>query len=345
VDNRPSTASGRFAGEGLPRWRRLRSLLESTRKKGPRALRYEAREFVRLYRSASADLASARSRRLAPDIVEYLNALVGEAHARIYDLPPLKRGAVGHWILNEVPARVAKAWPFVLVAAILFLSSWTLSFAAVSAKPATAAALMDRGTLASFDKMYSDPAFMKATGSEAAAEGSAAAVTWYIRNNVTVSFLSFALGAFFGLGSLVVVLVNGLSMGAIVGYVSASGHGRSIWTFMAAHSVFELAGLVLSAAAGLLLGWTLFRGGRAGRAAALKERTDDILALVTADVILTVGAAFIEGLFSPRRIGLDARLAVAFACLLLELGYFVVLPLRLRRRSKSLTAGGQAVQK
>lgn len=326
---RGRTASGRFVEAGILRWRRLAVLTASARKGGARALAEGASEFVRLYRAACADLSAARSRHLAPDIEEYLNAVVGEAHSVLYDFPPLPRGAARRWFLRDLPLRVSKAWPFLLASAIVVFAPWLLSWAVVSANSSAALALFDAETLRSFESMYRDPPFAGGSGDAA---GSGTAVAGYIQNNVSVSFLSVALGAFFGIGTLIVLVYNGLHIGGILGYISAIGYGPAIQTFIIAHSPFELAGLCLSGASGFLLGWTLLRAGPQGRVAAMKSKVDDILALLCADVMLTVLAAFIEGLVSPSPITVTGRMIIGGIALGLIVLYFVVLPLYLRRR-------------
>ena len=51
---------------------------------------------------------------------------------------------------------------------------------------------------------------------------------FYVYNNVGIALRCFALGIFGGLGSAFYLVQNGLSIGAILGYVASQGAGENI---------------------------------------------------------------------------------------------------------------------
>jgi uncharacterized membrane protein SpoIIM required for sporulation len=156
-------------------------------------------------------------------------------------------------------------------------------------------------------------------------EGSLAAA-FYIANNVGIGFLTVATGVFLGAGPLFFVVENGLSLGAISGYVTAKGAGAQIGRFVLAHSVFELTGLILSGACGLLLGWTILKAGRYTRAAALRASMDSFLPLLAAAALLTFLAAFLEAFIATSSLSVGGRALIAGGALLVLVGYFGVYP-------------------
>ena len=123
---------------------------------------------------------------------------------------------------------------------------------------------------------------------------------FYIQNNVSIDFRTFAGGIFYGIGTLFFTIFNGLAIGASAGYVHASGDPMKFWTFVAGHSAFELVGLHLASMAGLRLGWGMIRPGQLTRMAALIKNARESLVLLGGAGVLTFLAAFIEGFWSAH---------------------------------------------
>ena len=61
----------------------------------------------------------------------------------------------------------------------------------------------------------------------------------------------------FGLGSVFFLVYNGLTIGAVAGLVTAAGHGKNLLTFTCTHGAFELTAIVISATAGMVMGYAL----------------------------------------------------------------------------------------
>jgi uncharacterized membrane protein SpoIIM required for sporulation len=122
---------------------------------------------------------------------------------------------------------------------------------------------------------------------------------FYVRNNVGIAFRCFALGIFLGLGTVYVLVYNGIALGTFAGYVIAQGHGERFLSFVVSHGSFELTAIVISGAAGLILGHALVNPGRLSRSQAIRRR-----GLVAVQLVLGAGAmlgvaALIEAFWSP----------------------------------------------
>src|SRR5436190_20006082 len=101
---------------------------------------------------------------------------------------------------------------------------------------------------------------------------------FYIRNNVGVSFQSFAGGLFAGLGTLFFLAYNGAFSGALAGYLTDRGLSATFYSFIATHSAFELTAIVLSGAAGLRIGNALVAPARLTRLQSLVLAAPDCAA-------------------------------------------------------------------
>jgi uncharacterized membrane protein SpoIIM required for sporulation len=145
-------------------------------------------------------------------------------------------------------------------------------------------------------------------------------------NNVQVTLLVFAGGVLAGLGTLAVLVLNGVYLGAMLGLYDAYGAGRLIWTFVAPHGVLELSAICIAGGAGLWLGSGLVFPGRATRSAALAQRGRDAVSLLAGTTLLLVLAGSVEGFVSPSgapeavRLTTALTLAVVFAAYLLFAG-------------------------
>ncbi len=105
-----------------------------------------------------------------------------------------------------------------------------------------------------------------------------------ITHNVTVAILAFAVGMFFGIGTIAVLVQNGILLGVIGGTLVAGGDGAFFVELVAAHGVLELSCIVIAAAAGLRLGWALVHPG-------VKTRRESLVAEARPAVLMTIGVA------------------------------------------------------
>jgi uncharacterized membrane protein SpoIIM required for sporulation len=121
-------------------------------------------------------------------------------------------------------------------------------------------------------------------------------------NNIRVTFLSFALGITFGMGTLWVLWVNGLILGPLAMLYHRAGLGMDFWAHILPHGVLELPAIFLGAGAGLELGRALLLPGELPRIESLKAAARRGLPLLGGTVLLLVVAGVIEGFYTPKPI-------------------------------------------
>ena len=122
----------------------------------------------------------------------------------------------------------------------------------------------------------------------------------------------FAAGILFGVGAGLLLIYNGLIIGALLGVAIDAGTLADILRLVTAHGVLELSGIVVEGAAGLALGWALVDPGRLTRRAALAARARPAMAVVLGLIPFTVVAGLAEGFVSPAGAGWATVLAVGF---------------------------------
>jgi uncharacterized membrane protein SpoIIM required for sporulation len=140
-------------------------------------------------------------------------------------------------------------------------------------------------------------------------------------NNVGVAIACFAGGVFAGVGSVVLLGFNGLSIGATAGHFANAGLLGYLAAFIVGHGVLELFAIWVAGASGLLLGLAMVAPGDLTRSDAIRIRGRLATRLLTAVVVFLVIAGVIEGFVSAGTGPLALRIAVSASSLAFLLLY------------------------
>lgn len=250
------------------------------------------------YRQICQHLAIARCRRYSTALCARLEPLVLRAYQQLYRAPHRRWSAALHFLTRDFPQRVrADARLFWLCAALFYLPLLSMGLAVYNA-PELIYSLLSPEAVADLEAMYTPDA----TAAPRDASDKLAMFGYYIHNNIGLGFRTFAGGALLGIGAAFMLLLNGLFIGAISGYLTARGLTETFYTFVAGHGAFELTGIVLAGVAGLKLGWAVVAPGRMRRADALHQAAASGVRLVIGMAALLVLAAFIEAFWSANRL-------------------------------------------
>ncbi|CAL1520227.1 stage II sporulation protein M [Chitinophaga sp. MM2321] len=167
---------------------------------------------------------------------------------------------------------------------------------------------------------------------------------WIAKNNIQVSFLCFVGGIFLGVGTLYLLIRNGVMLG-VFQYIFFS-HGLGIKSILVIwiHGTLEISSIVIAGCAGIMLGNSLLFPGTRPRLDSLRKGAKDgIKIMVTLMPILTV-AAFLEG-FVTRYTEMPLLLSILILLVSLTfiLGYFIFYPIYLHRKGYSLSTTGKVI--
>lgn len=248
------------------------------------------------YRRLCQHLALARRRGYSAWLTGRLQGLMQRGHAVLYRTPPPRWRRLAAFFLAGFPRLVRAEAPYMLVAAALLYLPAIAIFAAIQWQPDLAAALFPPEQLAKFESMYDPNAPLAKLGRDSGSD--LAMFGFYIMNNITIGFRTFASGLLAGVGSILVLLTNGLMFGGVAGHLQAVGHGGPFWRFVVAHGSFELTAIVIAGGAGLQLGLRLVAPGRLRRIDALLEGGRRGAQLAAGVFAMLVIAAFIEAFWS-----------------------------------------------
>jgi uncharacterized membrane protein SpoIIM required for sporulation len=269
---------------------------------------HEAAQAVEDYRMLARDLATAR--RLAPESQarEFLETAYAQSHATLHRRAVRPLQAFVAVLRNDVPEVFASLLAHVAWVAVLFLLSigagaWLVytypDLIALFASPQLIATV-ERGTLWTESLLNVVP--------------SSVLSLQVLTNNVIVSLFAWSAGVLFGLGTFYIVALNGLMLGAVFAFTARHGLADDLFRFIFAHGTVELSVLVLSGAAGVVVGEALVRPSGPSRSESLREAVMRSGKLVFACVLLLLGCGFIEGYVSANSdVPFEARIAVGVA--------------------------------
>ena len=316
VARRGAAAAGALAGSPQasallqrqsPAWAEYRALLERARRRGLAALpEHEVSRFAALYREAAADLARARAYGASPDLLYALERQVGAGHNLLYRPGARSWRQLRDWLAFGFPALVRLRWRPIALAALCLFVPLFVSLGAVYREPARARELLPPGMIARAEegparqaagKGYVDvpEVFMPTMASG------------IIANNVQVTFLAFAGGILAGLGTVVTLVTNGVSIGAVAGLFASHGLLLYLLAFILPHGVLELSAICIAGGAGLWLGSALVLPGRQTRRQALVERGREAVSLLAGTAFLLLLAGLLEGFVSPADLPFPAK--------------------------------------
>lgn len=287
-------------------WEELEKLLTRINAHGIKSL--EESELLKLgslYRMASTDLSRARAAEPFGDVTFFLNRLVANTHAVIYTGRSKPFHSFLTFLKEEFPSLVRKHSRIVLLSALMFLLPVMLGYYWMLSEPRSMYLLFPQ--IASLteemaSQIENEPGLL-ASG-QITPETMPLFSSWIIVNNVRIAISAFAFGITFGLGTIYMLIMNGVMLGG-VSYLFFSRPADYVIYFLAGvfpHAVLELTAIVLSGTAGFLIAGALIMPGNLRRVDALRIRGRDAVRIMYGVIIMLIIAGLIEGFITPIHI-------------------------------------------
>ena len=316
-----SLQAAAMAREQREEWANYVDLVEKGRKRGlPSLSEDEVRAFGQLYRGVTADLARARTYGASAGLLGTIQRWAGAGHNLLYRARGRVAVSIGHWVAVEFPRAVRRFHRQVLLAVLLLFGPMLASYSIVQDRPALGRALAG-GLVWRAETSETDDPDARYLGDFDASRMPALA-TGIMTNNIQVTFIAFAGGLLAGLGTLYVLVVNGIFIGAAFGVYANQGILALIMAFVFPHGFIELAAICIAGGAGFGLGSAILMPGRRTRGEALRERGRAFLSLLAGAVLMLVVAGLVEGFYSPSALPDAAKFGFGISTAALLLVYF-----------------------
>jgi uncharacterized membrane protein SpoIIM required for sporulation len=248
---------------GRATWGRYRALVGTLDEQGQagRTARRDPRlplhEFPTLFRDICGHYALARSRRYGPGLSTELHELVARGHRRPYrrglhwppgtadisetqeQFPILPQRILG-FLARDFPATLRRhLGGFALAMGLLFLPMLAMGLTCYP-DGELICSLLGPADVANLESICDPKNQHTGCGSAHRADGQFAMFGFYVMNNVGIGFRSFASGIFLGLGSALILVFNGLFIGAAAGHLTRLGLGETFWPFVGGLGALEL---------------------------------------------------------------------------------------------------------
>jgi uncharacterized membrane protein SpoIIM required for sporulation len=317
----------RWIEKRRPHWNRLEQLVSASGRGISALSPSELQELALLYRQTATDLATVREDQTTASLALYLNQLLGRAHNLIYMGRRTERRGIWTFYKDTYPAIFRETFADTLTAFILFLAAAFAGFLMGIADAGFPRHVLGPHMMASIEKheMWTHSIVtVKPLASSA-----------ILTNNLSVSFATFALGITAGIGTVWMMLLNGLLIGVVGVACWREGMSLQLWSFVAAHGVLELPAIFIAGGAGLGIARGLLFPGSLPRGESLARAGARSVKLVLGTVPLLLVAGFVEGFISPTELHPGIKFTLAA-------GLFTLLVLYLSRKPALLGTPGAA---
>jgi uncharacterized membrane protein SpoIIM required for sporulation len=273
-------------------WQHIHDRLQ--RQSGRRDLNVdEATSLVVQYRNLARDLSLAKNVLPNTQLAALLQSLFLKAHETIYRSPFFFRQRLSDLFREEIPQIVHDSRGVIIATFVLFIVSGLCGWLLVFNYPPLASLFASEGMINTVQggQLWTDDLLNIMPSSLLSAS--------IMTNNIVVAITAFVLGAFYGLGTIYIISLNGLMLGGIFAFTHEYGMADELFNFVVAHGVVELSVICLAGAAGVSLGEALMRPGAQSRGKAFQEAVSKGGKLLVLCVLFLVGAGIIEGYVSP----------------------------------------------
>ena len=278
--------------------------------------------FIACFREITQDLNTAKANSFDPAIIERLNALVNEGNQILYGQHVWPVKTLVRFILQTFPQKVRLHWRGILTSSLLFYGIM-LFFAFLCINfPDITKELISTHQIMYIEEMYNPESRHFLTPRDAGSD--ADMFGFYIYNNISIAFRTFAGGIFAGFGSLLILIINAGFLGIVGGHLIGIGFANTFIPFVIAHSAFELTAIVFCAYAGLLLGYRFFVTNGLNRGASIKKAGQDALPIIAGSTLMLIIAAVIEAFWSSKYLfPIQLRIGAGISLWILLLLYFL----------------------
>jgi len=286
------------------------------------------------------DLSYARTFYPKSQTVRYLNQLAGRYFINIYRYRKREKGRFVRFWKTELPLIMYKYRKNMLFSFLFFMAAVLLGAFSQWQDPDFANLILSPGYVnMTIDNIESgDPMAVYKQSDEAP-------MLFFIStNNIKVDFFTFLGGILGGIGTLYILLQNGIMVGVFQYFFIERGlfaeSAMAIWL----HGTLEMSGMIIAAGAGIVLGNSLLFPGSYKRLDSLMRGAKDALKIIIGLLPVTLVAAIIES-YLTRLTHLPAYFNLTIIGLsgIFILWYFFYYPYRLHKKLNMINGENQSI--
>lgn len=282
-----------------------------------------------LYVEVSDDLSYASTFYPNSDVVKYLNGLASNAHQKIYKNKKESKNRLISFFKTEFPIEFYHYQKYLLVSFLVFLFFTIVGWYSVTQDSNFVRLILGDNyvnmTLENIEK--GDPMAVYKGGS------STDMFLGITINNIMVALKAFVFGVIFSIGTLYIMMLNGVMLGSFLGFFVEHSllweSFRTIWI----HGTIEISVIIVAGTAGLVMGSGLLFPKTYTRLESFKRSGKAGMKIMVSTIPFFIIAGFLEG-FVTRYTGMPDFLAlvIILGSLFLVLFYYVYYPFKLNKK-------------
>lgn len=296
-------------------WSRLEQLVSRSKTGGVSSLDHrELQELGLLYRQTASDLATVREDITSSQLAAYLNQLLGRAHNLIYMGQRPKISGLVKFYSQTYPQIFRETLPETLLAFAIFMVSAIAAWAVTIHDPAFAHRVLGPQMMETIER--------REMWTHSIVAVKPVAASGIMTNNLSVAFVTFAYGITGGVGTIAMMVLNGLILGVVGAATWHAGMAGQLWSFVVPHGVLELPAIFIAGGAGLEIARGMLFPGLLPRRESLAKAGGRASRLLLGTIPMLFVAGIIEGFLSPSDIASWMKFlfgAVMFVALLMYL--------------------------
>jgi uncharacterized membrane protein SpoIIM required for sporulation len=289
----------------------------------------DADEMAKDFTQLVDDLAYAKTFYPSSKVTKYINSEASKIYLSIYKNRKEESNRLIDFWKYDLPLTIGKHHKTVFFAFILFLIFFSIGFFVSLQDEGVARGFFGDGyvdqTLENIEK--GNPFGIYESGNPI--------LSWLhlMIHNIRISLLMFASGIFAGIPSLYLLAQNAAMVGIFDQFFAAKGLGIQFFLVVFVHGTLELTAIIISGAAGLVLGKSFLFPGTIKRIDALKQGAKDGVKIMIGLMPVFGLAAFFEGVFTRLYNDISVFTTIITSLsVVFVIWYFVIYPIRLGRK-------------
>jgi uncharacterized membrane protein SpoIIM required for sporulation len=288
-----------------------------------------------LYIQLTDDLNYARTFYPDSNLPQYLNGLAVRLHQHIYRNQKVPRKRFITFWTQEIPLTMAQIRRPLLLSFAIFIVAMAIGALSARHDPTFARLIMG-------DDYVDQTLDNIAAGEPMAIYGSRDQGIMFLGitvNNIRVAFLCFAAGLLAGMGTGMLLLYNGIMVGAFQYFFHQHGVLRESLLTIWVHGTLEISAIIIAGAAGLVIGSGWLFPGTYTRVVAFQSKARLGIKVVVGLVPVFILAGFLEGFVTRHALTLPlpVTVAVILSSLSFVIWYYVILPYHAEHHTRTAT--------
>jgi uncharacterized membrane protein SpoIIM required for sporulation len=281
-----------------------------------------------LYRTTLSSLSVARDTSLDRALIRYLERLCTRAYFQIYGVQtPAWRQLTG-FFARAWPDAVRSLWRETAFCVALTFGAAVLAYLLIRSDPTWFYSIIPEGLAEGRDPSASAPFLRSTLYDKSGKDWLGVFATFLFTHNAQIAIFAFALGFAFAVPSVLLILYNGLMLGAIYAVFAAKGLGPNLAAWLMIHGTTEIFAICISGAAGIRIGMAIAFPGRAARMDAAVQSGRTAASAMAGTIIMLAVAGLLEGVGRQTITDDSLRMLIGAAVLIGWLAYFYAWPAR-----------------